>query len=78
MEGSGLSVEAIGALREIEAEHLAAVPTFGSESENRELPPLMLAVRWQEGSLGEVDARSLGLSAVMVTQEHPGTGKQTD
>lgn len=55
LDDSGLSVEAIGALREIEAEHLAAVPTFDSGACTLESPPLNIAVRWQDGRIGLVD-----------------------
>jgi hypothetical protein len=105
LDDSGLTVEAIDALREIEAEHLAAVPSFDRGSGTHESPPLNVPVRWQDGRVGMVDvsqaesvrilgdvapraedaevaahqhARSLGFNVVTVTQEHPGTGKQTN
>lgn len=55
LDDSGLSVEAIGALREIETEHLAAVPSFDSGACAPESPPLNVAARWQDGRVGIVD-----------------------
>lgn len=55
LDDSGLSVEAIGALRGIEAEHLAAVPSFNSGVGTPESPALNVAVRWQDGRIGVVD-----------------------
>lgn len=55
LDDSGLSVEAVGALRDIEAEHLASVPSFNSNACTPESPALNVAVRWQDGLVGIVD-----------------------
>lgn len=54
-DDSGLSLEAIKALREIEAEHSAAVSSINNHDCTPQSPALNVAVRWQDGRVGIVD-----------------------